>query len=117
MKCLKSVSIFWDYNNLNENIHYYTYGGTKIKFKDGYYTFDILRSEWAKFWTIELKPIKFSRKCTIKSNKILNLKTFGPIIGFPENKISVNTLTENDNVVNVNNNLKYVNISCNMIDE
>ena len=67
---IKSVSIFWDYNNLNENIHYYTYGGTKIKFKDGYYTFDILKSELAKTGTIELKPIKFSRKCTINQMKI-----------------------------------------------
>ena len=53
-----------------------------------------------------------------KSNENLNLKTFGPIIGFPENKIiSINTLTESDNVVNINNNLKYVNISCNMINK
>ena len=38
---VKSISIFWDYNNLNENFHY-TYdtkaANTKINFKDGYYT-------------------------------------------------------------------------------
>ena len=59
-----------------------------------------------------------SGKCKIKSDKELNLQTFGPIIGFPENKvISPNTLTESDSVANINNNLEYVNISCNMIDK
>ena len=51
-------------------------------------------------------------------NKTLNLKTFGPITGFSENKvIQPNTLTESENVLNINNNLEYVNISCNMIDK
>ena len=34
---VKSVSIFLNYNNLDQNIHHYTYDGTKIGFKDGYY--------------------------------------------------------------------------------
>ena len=37
----------------------------------------------------------FSGKCTIKSDKTLNLQTLGPIIGFSENKvIQANTLKE-----------------------
>ena len=124
--CLKmfvnSISIFWDYNNLDSNIHTYTYdtGGanTKIGFKDGYYTFNILKTEFEKTGSIEIKQLDFSGKCTIKTDKTINLQTIGPILGFPLNKvISPNTLTESDNVVNINNNLEYINITCNMIDK
>ena len=115
---IKSISIFWNYNNLDKNIHHYTYDSTKIDFKDGYYTFNILKTELENVGAIELEQIDFSGKCTIKSDKTLNLKTFGPIIGFSENKvIQANTSTESDNVVNINNNLEYVNISCNIIDK
>ena len=115
---VKSVSIFWNYNNLNKNIHHYTYDGRKINFKDGYYTFNILKTEFENVGEIELEQVAYSGKCTIKSDKALNLQTFGPIIGFPENKvIQANTLTESDSEVNINNNLEYVNISCNMIDK
>ena len=115
---VKSVSVFLNYNNLDQNIHHYTYDNTKIGFKDGYYTFKILKTELENVGAIELEQVNFSGKCTIKSDKTLNLQTFGPIIGFSENKvIQANTSTESDNVVNINNNLEYVNISCNMIDK
>ena len=42
---VKSVSIFWNFNNLYKNIHHYTYDNRKIDFKDGYYTFNILKTE------------------------------------------------------------------------
>ena len=114
---VKSVSVFWNYNNLHENIHYYTYDNIKINFKDGYYTFNTLKTELENVGAIELEQIEFSRKCTIQSDETLNLQTFGPIIGFSENKvIQPNTLTESENVLN-SNNLEYVNISCNMIDK
>ena len=119
---VKSISIFWNYNNLDANIHHYTYdtqgANTKIGFKDGYYTFNILKTEFENVGKIELEQIDFSGKCTIKSDKTLNLQTIGPILGFPTNKIiSPNTLTESDKQVNINNNLEYINISCNMIDK
>ena len=90
----------------------------KINFKDGYYTFNILKTEFENVGNIELEQVDYSGKCKIKSDKELNLQTFATILGFPDNKvISPNTLTESDSVVNINNNLEYVNISCNMIDK
>ena len=110
---VKSVSIFLNYNNLDQN----TYDNTKIGFRDGYYTCNILKTEFENNkvvvkcgGAIELEQVDFSGKCTIKSHKTLNLQTFGPIIGFSENKIiSVNKLTESDNVVNINN-LEHIKI-------
>ena len=111
---IKSISIFWNYNNLNEDFHY-THdmqgSNTKIKFK-------VLKTEFENVGNIELEKVDYSGKCKIKSDKELNLETFGVILGFPSNKvISPNTLTESNNEVNINNNLEYVNISCNMIDK
>ena len=114
---VKSVSVFLNYNNLDQNIHHYTYDNTKIGFKDGYYTFKILKTELENVGAIELEQVNFSGKCTIKSDKTLNLQTLGPIIGFSENKvIQTDTLTESDNVVNINNNLEYVNKSKNFVN-
>ena len=115
---VKSISIFWNYNNLDANIHHYTYNNTKIGFKDGYYTFNILKTEFENVGKIELEQVNYSGKCKIKSDKTLNLQTLGPIIGFPENKvIQANTATESNNEVNINNNLEYISISCNIIDK
>ena len=103
-------NFYYNYDTTGEN--------TKISFKDGYYTFNILKTEFENTGKIELEQVEYSGKCTIKSDKELNLKTLGPIIGFTENKvISPNTLTESDNEVNINNNLEYINISCNIIDK
>ena len=118
---LKAVSIFWDYDNLDKNIHNYIYdvGGanSKVILQDGYHTFDNLKTEFENQGNIELEEVDYNGKCTIKSDKQINLKTLGPILGFPENKvISANTLTESDNHVNINNGLEYVNIKCDLID-
>ena len=66
MMFVKSASIFWNYNNLYKNIHYYTYDNRKIYFKDGYYTFKILKAELENVGKIELEQVEFSRICTIK---------------------------------------------------
>ena len=118
---VKSASIFWDYNNLNET-YFYNYdvdgNNTKVTFKKGYYTFSSLKKEFENTGKIELEEIPFTGKCKIKSDKKMNLKTLSPILGFSSNKeIAANTLTESENVVNVNNNLEYVNIHCNIINK
>ena len=117
---LKSASIFWDYNNLSPS-YFYNYdvdgANTKITFKKGYYTFDILKKEFENVGKIQLEEISSSGKCKIKTDKKINLKTLGPILGFSSDKeIAANTLTESDMEVNINNDLKFVNIYCNLIN-
>ena len=118
---LKSASIFWDYNNLDES-YFYNYdvdgNNTKVTFKEGYYNFSSLKKEFENTGEIELEEIPFTGKCKLKTDKKMNLKTLSPILGFSNNKeISANTLTESDSVVNINNNLEYVNIYCNLINK
>ena len=117
---VKSTSIFWDYNNLDES-YFYNYdvdgNNTKVTFKEGYYNFSSLKKEFENTGEIELEEIPFTGKCKLKTDKKMNLKTLSPILGFSSNKeISANTLTESDSVVNINNGLEYVNIHCNLIN-
>ena len=91
---------------------------TKVTFQKGYYTFNILKKEFENVGEIELEEIPFLGKCKIKTNKKMNLKTLSPILGFSNNKeIAANTWVTSENEANINNNLEYVNISCNMIDK
>ena len=103
---------------MDKNIHQYAYDNTKISLKDGYYTFNILKTQLENIGSIELEELDFSGKCTIKSDKTLNLQTLVPIIGFDKHTvITSNKLTESKYEVNINNGLEYVNIYCNMIDK
>ena len=101
--------------------HYYNYdidvSNTKVTFSTGYYTFSLLKKEFENTGNIELEEIPAEGKCKIKSNKKMNLGTLGPILGFSSNKeISANTWVESDQEVNINNNLEFVNIYCNLIN-
>ena len=78
---IKSVSIFWDYNNLEEK-YFYNYdidsANKKVSFKEGYYTFHNLKTEFENVGNIELEQVSYSGKCKIRSDKKINLKTLGP---------------------------------------
>ena len=118
---IKSISVFWDYNNLSET-YFFNYDidgvNTKVSFKEGYYTFNTIKNIFEGIGDTKLEEEKYTAKCKIRSDKKINLRTLGPILGFILNKeIAANTLTESDNTVNINNNLEYINISCNMIDK
>ena len=109
---VKSVTIFWNYNNLDET-YFYNYDvdgvNTEVTFKEGYYTFDMFKNLFENIERIELEAETFSGKCKLKTDKKMNLKTLGPILGFTENKeIPANTLTSSEKEVNINNNLEYV---------
>ena len=118
---LKSASIFLDYNNLDTS-YFYNYDvdgvNTQVTFKEGYYTFSLLKKEFENTGKIKLEEIPFTGKCKLKTDKKINLKTLSSILGFSSNKeIAANTLTESDSVVNINNGLEYVNIHCNLINK
>ena len=117
----KSVSIFWNYNNLDET-YFFNYDvdgvNTKVTFKKGYYTFDMLKERIENIGNMKLEAEKQTGKCKIQSDKKTNLKTLGPILGFSSNKeIAANTWVASDKEVNINNNLEYVSISCNLVDK
>ena len=82
---VKSVTVFLNYNNLDETYFYnYDVDGTnrKVTFKEGYYTFSTLKNLFENIGSIELEEEKYTGKCKLRSDKKINLKTLGPILGF-----------------------------------
>ena len=117
---IKNVNIFWDYNNLDSSYHYnydIDAANTKVSFSSGYYNFFLLKKEFENTGNIKLEEIPTEGKCKIKSDKKMNLKSIGPILGFSSNKeISANTWVKSESIVNINNDLESVNIYCNLIN-
>ena len=77
---LKSASIFWDYNNLNEK-YFYNYDldgtNTKVVFKNGYYNFSQIKKSFENTGNIELEEIPSLGKCNIKSDKKNEFENIG----------------------------------------
>ena len=88
---VNGVNIFWGYDNLDKNIHNYIYdvGGanSKVILQDGYHTFNNLKTEFENHGNIELEKIDYNGKCTIKSDKQMNLKTLAPILDSRKTKL------------------------------
>ena len=65
---------------------------------------------------IQLKRNRYDNTCKIRSTKQLNLLNFGPLLGFPANKvIQANTWTNSPSNVDVNLGLRYVTVGCNCV--
>ena len=48
----------------------------------------------------------------------MNMKNFGPIIGFDKDQvINANTKTNSGKIVNINNGLKYIEVKCSSVDK
>ena len=87
-----------------------------ITFGEGYWSFNMI-SESLGESNIQLERNKHDNTCKIRSTKQLNLLNFGPLLGFPVNKvIQPNTWTNSPSHVDVNLGLKYVTVACNCVD-
>ena len=66
---------------------------------------------------IQLERNRYDNTCEIHSTKQLNLLDFGPLLGFPVNKvIQPNTWVNSPSDVDVNLGLRYVTVECNCVD-
>ena len=66
---------------------------------------------------ILLQRNRYDNTCKILSAKQLNLLNFGPLLGFPVNKvIQPNTRVNSPLNVDVNLGLRYVTVECNCVD-
>ena len=66
---------------------------------------------------IQLERNRHDNTCKIRSAEQLNLLNFGPLLGFPVNKvIQPNTWTNSPSNVDINLGLRYVTVGCNWVD-
>lgn len=52
---------------------------------EGYWTFHMLKKEIESYGTVNLQVNEYNRTCLLTAD-IIDLKNFGPIIGFSQNK-------------------------------
>ena len=115
---LNNAAIYWKYKNIIKNDNdYVMFGAKKISFDEGYWTFNMMKDK-LKEENVELKANKHNDTCTIQSNGAnLNLKKFGPLLGFPVNKVlNSGSWITSPKVVDVNRGFRFVNVNCSIVD-
>ena len=119
---VKNIGVYWKFKNVlkgvNDSINTVTgfVNVTPTTFKKGYWTFDMI-SERLGESNIRLERNRYDNTCKIHSMTQLNLLNFGPLLGFPVNKvIQPNTWVNSPFNVDVNLALRYVTVECNCVD-
>ncbi len=79
---LNNATLFWHYKNVRQNVNdTVTHGSDTIIFDEGYWTFDMIQDKLRNN-KIALKYNTYDNTCKIYSDKTLNLKSFGLLLGF-----------------------------------
>ncbi len=114
---LNNVTLFWHYKNVQQNINdTITHGSDTIIFKEGYWTFDMIQDK-LRDNKIALKFNAHDNTCKIYSDKILNLKNFGLLLGFSLSyTVSQKVWKTSPNAVDINLGLRYVTLNCDSIN-
>ena len=121
---VKSIGVYWKFKNVlmgvNDSINTIT-GGVNvdpITFGEGYWSFNMI-SERLGESNVQLERNRYDNTCKIRSTKQLNLLNFGPLLGFPVNKVIQPNAWTNSRApshVDVNLGLQYVTVACNCVD-
>ncbi len=114
---LNNATLFWHYKNVRQNVNdTITHGSDTIIFNEGYWTFDMIQDKLRDNKTA-LKFNAHDSMCKIYSDKTLNLKNFGLLLGF---SLSYTVLPKvwktSPNAVDINLGLRYVTLSCDSIN-
>ena len=115
---LKSATVFWDYNNVdNDQEDFITVDGTRVELEHGYWTFDDLETKLKKEGVTIVKE-RVTGKCTISVNDETYFKTLGVLLGLNNftNMDAGSTLTSH-NKVDINRGFKSLDIKCNIVDK
>ena len=120
----KEVTVFWNFKNITSTIgnNAFTVSNsspTEKTINDGYYDFKQLKSRLENN-KLGLQMNAYDNTCTIdnKNNTTVNLKKLGPLLGFGENhQLAAKTDEASSNPVDVNHGLKYLTVTCDLIDQ
>ena len=123
----KEVTVFWNFKNITSAIGNNTYvikklenGGTDEKktINDGYYDFQELKKHVEGDFELEMNV--YNNTCSIKNKNSVkvDLKKFGTLLGFPENReLSASETAASPEPVDVNHGLKWLTVTCDLIDQ
>ena len=115
---LKSATVFWDYNNVDNDLEdFIAVGGTRVELEHGYWTFDDLETK-LKEEGITIVKERVTGKCVVSVNDSTYFKTLGVLLGLNDftNMDAGSTLTSH-NKVDINRGFKSLDIKCNIVDK
>ena len=118
----KEVTVFWNFKNITSTIGNGTFGiknSSDKTINDGYYDFQALKVRLEED-KLELQMNTYNNTCTIenKNGEEVDLKKLGLLLGFPENhKVAKNTTVESPEPVDVNHGLRWLTVTCDLIDQ
>ena len=117
---VKKATIFWNYNNVlslfNNTVRY---GNATITLPEGYYTYKELEHELVTNNDITMEMKKSSGKRSILGpTDDIRLGKLGELLGFQDDKlvITANSRAHSPQRVDVSRGLRYVEISCSIVD-
>ncbi len=113
---LNNATLFWRYKNVRQNVNdIITHGSDTITFDEGYWTFDMIQDKLGDN-KIVLRFNAYDNTCRIYSDKTLNLKKFGLLLGFSLSYTVLPKVWKTSlNAVDINLGLRYVTLSCDSI--
>ena len=114
---LNNATLFWHYKNVGQGGNNTIIpGGSVITFDEGYRTFHMIQDKFRKN-KIMLKYNAHDNMCKIYSDKTLNLRKFGTLLGFPTTYTMTPKVWRTSlNAVDINLGLRYVTLDCNSIN-
>ena len=115
---LKSATVFWDYNNIDNDLEdFITVGGTRVEFEHGYWTFDDLEVKLKKEGVTLVKE-RVTGKCSLSVNDITYFKTLGVLLGLNDyTNMDAGANMMSHGKVDINRGLKSLDIKCNIVDK
>ena len=112
---LKSATIYWNYNNINNDVNV-SVGGNHVTFERGYWTFNSIKSKLEKDGVV-VTTQRETGHSKVKIDKLTNLKAIGNLLGFTgSTELKVGTNSSPD-MVDINQGFRHVNVSCNVVDK
>ena len=115
---LKSATVYWDYNNIdNDDEDYMHTKSGRLDFNHGYWSFDDIKG------VLEKKGVVITRerttgKCVISVNGLTYFKKFGDLLGLKDyTNLEADTTTTSPGMVDINRGLRSLDISCNIVDK
>ena len=121
---VKEVTVFWKFKNITDDIDNGKFiikkgiGDDEEKtFGEGYWDFQQIK-ERLEGEKLELSMNVHDNTCSIINNtgRIVNLKKFGKLLGFPENHDLPSGTSASPNPVDVNHGLRWLTVTCDLID-
>ena len=118
------VTVFWKFKNItNDNGNRKIFKGTQgnfIELEEGYWDFHVIKERLDEE-KLKLSMNVHDNTCTIvnESGLVIDLKKFGKLLGFPENKVlpSAKQAHKSPKPVDVNHGLRYLIVTCDLIDK